>query len=107
MYSLAVVSSFARPTSQWSEFLVTQKQRVRLSDLLSCMESRGEATAANELPNLDFLMAELEAKSAAQHLRNLRLKTLWIHFPDNRGLNQIDLGWRGRINSPKSTGNKY
>ena len=92
---------------QRSENLLAQKQGLCLSDLSSRYESRGEATAANELPNLDFLMAELEAKSAAQHLRNLRLKTLWIHFPDNRGLNQIDLGWRGRINSPKSTGNKY
>jgi hypothetical protein len=71
------------------------------------MSRWGSSTAANDLPDLDLLKEELEADSADQHLSNLCLKTLWTHFPDNRGLNQIDLRWCGRINCPKSTGNKY
>ena len=76
--------NYGWPMSQQSESLLTQKQSLRLSDLPSCCESLGESTAANDLPEPDFVKEELEAESAARHLCNLRLKTLWTHFPDNR-----------------------
>ena len=76
--------NYGWPMSQQSESLLTQKQSLRLSDLPSCYESLGESTAANDLPEPDFVKEELEAESAARHLCNLRLKTLWTHFPDNR-----------------------
>jgi len=76
--------------SQESESLLTHRQRRRLSGSALLLWGAGGSHGCERAAEPGLLMAELKAKSVAQHLRNLRMRTLWTHFPDNRGQNQIE-----------------
>lgn len=39
----------------------------------------------------------LEAESQAKHSRNVRLKTQWAHFHDNKGLDQFGFDFQPSI----------
>jgi DNA replication protein DnaC len=84
-----------------SERLLGHMQRLRLSHLPCCYETLAEAAAEKDLPYLDFLEQALEAESAAKHSRNVRLKTLWAHFPYNKGLDQFDFDFQPSIDERK------
>jgi len=84
-----------------SERLLSNMQRLRLSHLPGGYESLAEDAAAKDLPYLDFLEQVLEAESAAQHARHVRLKTPWAHFPYHQGLDQFDFDFPPSVDERK------